>query len=288
MNVPHFLSLGHITLDLVGNGITPGGPASFSTCTARSVEVSCGMVTSFSHPLLHASLYQGIELCCIESPHTTTFANLYDEHGTRRQIIEKVAATITPEAVPESWRSARIVNLCPVADEYLPDIIHLFPDSLVGVCPQGWMRKWGADGHVQRKEWETCQDVLPYADVVFFSEYDVAWPDRTTREYLNHVKMVVVTRGEHGSSVYEQNGNVWHVPGFHADEIDPTGAGDVFAASFLVKYEETRDPVQAATFANCVASHVVEKEGVYGIPLREDVEYRLRHGRRQPPFCPAR
>lgn len=281
MSIPHFISIGHITQDLVGNGITPGGPASFSTCTARNLGVSCGMVTSFSDPLLHSSLYQGIELCCIESPHTTTFANLYDEHGTRRQIVEKVAEFITPGVIPESWSSARIVNLCPVADEYRPEIIHLFHDALIGVCPQGWMRKWGEDGHIKRKEWDTYQEVLPYADAVFFSEHDVEQPDRTTGEYLRYAKMVVVTRGEHGSSVYEQNGNVWHVPGFYADEIDPTGAGDVFAASFLVNYHETREPVQAAAFANCVASHVVEKEGVYGIPLREDVEYRLRHGKRR-------
>jgi sugar/nucleoside kinase (ribokinase family) len=65
------------------------------------------------------------------------------------------------------------------------------------------------------------------------------------------------------------------VPGFPAVEVDPTGAGDVFAAAFLVRLQETEDPVQAARFANAVASFCVEGPGVAGIPTREQVEERL-------------
>ena len=45
---------------------------------------------------------------------------------------------------------------------------------------------------------------------------------------------------------------------------------------FLIKYFEARDPLEALRFANCVASFVVEKEGIYGIPSQEDVLHRLR------------
>lgn len=281
MNVPHFVSVGHITHDLVGNGITPGGPALYSTRTARNLGIACGMVTSFSYPLLNPSLFDGIDICCKESQHTTTFVNLYNEQGKRRQIVEKVAETITSDFIPEAWRSANIVNICPVANEYRADLVQLFDRALIGVCPQGWMRQWGYDGHVHRKEWDTFQEVLPHADVVFFSRQDVDNPEQSTEMYLEYTKMVVVTRGEHGASVYCQQGEEYHIRAFYADEIDPTGAGDVFAAAFLVNYFDTRDPMKAATFANCVASFIIEKEGVYGIPLREDVEHRLRTGKRR-------
>ena len=275
MQVPHFISIGHITHDLVGNGITPGGPALYSTYTARNLGVHTGMVTSFSSPLLQPFLVHGIEVRCKASEHTTTFANLYNERGERRQLIESIADQIEPDLIPKEWYSANIVNICPVANEYTTDIVRLFDRALIGVCPQGWMRKWDDQGHVSRKAWDSYREVLPHSDVVFFSEEDVTNPEQVAETYLAYTPMVVITRGKRGASVYVGKED-YHVPAFPAIEIDPTGAGDVFATAFLIKYFDTRDPLEAATFANCVASFVVEKEGIYGIPSREDVEHRLK------------
>ena len=58
-------------------------------------------------------------------------------------------------------------------------------------------------------------------------------------------------------------------PAFPVREVDPVGAGDVFAAAYLVAYHESRDPVYAATWASCAASFAVEAPGVAGIPTRE-------------------
>lgn len=275
MNIPHFIAIGHITHDLIGNGITPGGPALYSICTARQLGVHSGMITSFSYPLLRPSLFQGIDLCCQESQTTTTFINLYNNAGERRQVIENVADKITPEMIPDAWRSANVVNICPVADEYDASIIRLFDHAIIGVCPQGWMRKWDKNGNITRKEWENYREVLPYADFVFFSEEDIESPEHAANRYLAYVKVVIITRGKRGASVYTQN-DIFHIPAFPAHEIDPTGAGDVFAATFLVRYFETRNLLDAARFANCTASFVVEKEGIHGIPFRKDVEHRLK------------
>lgn len=275
MQIPHFISIGHITHDLIGNGITPGGPALYATCTARNLGAPAGMVTSFQPPFLLPFLVHGIEIRCKAAPQTTTFANLYNERGERRQIIESVAAPLDLAAIPETWRAAHIVNFCPVANEYPPALVRAFDQALIGVCPQGWMRKWNAQGHVSRKAWDSYADVLPYADVVFFSEEDVTAPENVAATYLAYTQMAVITRGKRGASVYVGK-DAYHVPAFPANEIDPTGAGDVFATAFLLNYFDTRDPLAAATFANCVASFVVEKEGIYGIPSRADVEHRLK------------
>lgn len=275
MSIPHFISIGHITHDLVGNGITPGGPALYSICTARNLEARSGMVTSFSRPLLHPSLFHHIDIRCQNAQHTTTFVNLYNDRGERRQIIEALAAPLTPDLIPERWRQTQIVNLCPVANEYGPEIVRLFPDSLIGVCPQGWMRRWNREGRVTRKAWDNFQEVLPYADLVFFSEEDVPDAETSAANYLDHTPMVVVTRGKQGASVFTRQEEI-RVPAFPAHEVDPTGAGDVFATAFMLHYCSTRDPREAAHIANCVASFVVEKEGIYGIPHRRDVERRLK------------
>jgi 1D-myo-inositol 3-kinase len=275
MKVPQYISIGHITHDLVGNGITPGGPALYSSCTARSLGIHTGMITSFSRPLLHPALFHGIEICCKESEHTTTFENLYNKTGERRQMIKGVAEQIEPDQIPEAWRSVKIVNICPVANEYQPEIVQLFKHAVIGVCPQGWMRRWDDEGHVFQKDWDNFQEVLPYADIVFFSEEDVTSPEEHAQTYLEFTKMVVVTQGKRGANLYIDE-EEYHAPAFPAIQVEPTGAGDVFATAFLIKYFETRDPLEALQFANCVASFVVEKEGIYGIPSQEDVLHRLK------------
>ena len=55
-----------------------------------------------------------------------------------------------------------------------------------------------------------------------------------------------------------------------------TGAGDIFAAAFLIHLWETEDVWKAARFAACAASFVVEGEGTTAIPNRDQIEARLR------------
>jgi sugar/nucleoside kinase (ribokinase family) len=57
--------------------------------------------------------------------------------------------------------------------------------------------------------------------------------------------------------------------------VDPTGAGDVFAAAFLVRYHETGDAADAAAFAACAASCAVEGVGVSSLGDRPEVLRRM-------------
>ena len=65
------------------------------------------------------------------------------------------------------------------------------------------------------------------------------------------------------------------MPSLPRPEKDPTGAGDVFAAAFLVRYQETGDPLEAAAFGACAASCAVEGIGTTTLGDRAEVERRL-------------
>ncbi len=72
--------------------------------------------------------------------------------------------------------------------------------------------------------------------------------------------VVIITRGEHGCTVYTPAGHT-DVPGFVAAEIDPTGAGDCFDAGFLAEWLRGRSPVEAARWANACGALAVTQRG---------------------------
>ena len=115
------------------------------------------------------------------------------------------------------------------------------------------MRRWDEDGRIFPKPWEGAAEVLNYAKVVVFSENDVQKDEGVIQAYARLAEVLVLTKGARGATVYHQ-GEVHHSPAFETVEVDPTGAGDVFAAAYLIELERSGDPCAAAHFANCVAS----------------------------------
>jgi sugar/nucleoside kinase (ribokinase family) len=54
-------------------------------------------------------------------------------------------------------------------------------------------------------------------------------------------------------------------------EIDPTGAGDIFAAVFFLRLKETGDAWEAARTATVLASSSITRPGLDGVPSREEI-----------------
>jgi sugar/nucleoside kinase (ribokinase family) len=271
---PDFLVIGHVTKDLQEDGYTIGGTVTFASLTARNLGRRTAVATRASPDLNLNSLYQGIEVLRLPSPATSTFQNLYSTNGTRTQYLRAVADPIKAEDIPPAWREARVVLLGPLTNELEGGIAKVFSHSLIGVTPQGWMRRWDGDGRVFPKPWEGAAGVLNYARVVIFSENDVQRDENVIQTYARLAEILVVTKGAKGATVYHQ-GQVRHLPAFETVEVDPTGAGDVFAAAYLIELGRSGDPYTAAHFANCVASFVVEKPGAEGIPTLEQVKQRV-------------
>jgi sugar/nucleoside kinase (ribokinase family) len=86
--------------------------------------------------------------------------------------------------------------------------------------------------------------------------------------------MVALTRGWEGLILHTREGQQ-DVPTLPREEVDPTGAGDVFAAAFLVRYHETEDVGEASVFGACAASCVVEEVGAAGLGDRNEVLKRM-------------
>jgi len=91
---------------------------------------------------------------------------------------------------------------------------------------------------------------------------------------LGSIRILVVTEGVNGARLY-WNGDLRTFKPPQSSEIDPTGAGDVFAAAFFVRLSQTRDPWEAARFATLLASHSVTRIGLAGTPTPDEVQAAL-------------
>jgi sugar/nucleoside kinase (ribokinase family) len=206
------------------------------------------------------------------SPVTTVFRNEYRQDHRTQHVLSR-AFTITPEDVPAEWRSTKIVLLGPVCGEVPADMARVFRGSLLGVSAQGWLRRVEPDGLVVSEPWN---DVALWraSRVIFVSEEDLAGDESPPQEWAEHAPIVCLTRSHMGARVHFDG--AWHnIEAFPEKEVDPTGAGDVFATAFLTRLHETNDVAEATRFAAAAASLSTAAEGTLAIPTREQIEERL-------------
>ena len=71
---------------------------------------------------------------------------------------------------------------------------------------------------------------------------------------------IVLKRGAGGASHFDRNGAT-HVPGFLVEEIDPTGAGDCFGATYLVCRRNGLAVPDSLRYANAAGARTVTVKG---------------------------
>jgi 1D-myo-inositol 3-kinase len=285
---PDFLAIGHVTRDILPDKtFSLGGTATFAALTAYRLGLVAAITTCADAELLAdlPALLPEIGLAVRTSSATTAFVNTYHE-GFRTQYLRARADQLQLEDVPETWRKAPVVLFGPLDQELSTSLVRLFPrhpGSIFAATPQGWLRRWDEDGRVWPAPWAAAGEILPLLDVLILSHDDLlpfASGNRTGADaMLSHwsmqVPLLVATDGRHGATLF-QHGIAEHFPAYPAHEVDPTGAGDVFAAAFLVHYHRHSDPRKAIDFANCVASLSIEHVVIAGIPTMEMVRERIR------------
>jgi sugar/nucleoside kinase (ribokinase family) len=297
---PDYLLIGHLTKDLVAErdpgeagastrptdvaAWRPGGTALYAGITAHRLGRRVGIVTRHGPDLASLTELNGIQVHRGPSRATTTFAFAPSGHRELRLVAR--GTDISAADVPEEWQHTPIVHLAPVIGDVPLSMANAFRASWIGATAQGWLRRLAsgasAPASPHRASAESFDATkLASLNAVVLSEDDLAdWPGPppalSAESLAERVPLLVVTRGERGSTVFHQ-GRTFHIPAFPAREVDPTGAGDVFAASFFIRFAETSDPLESARFASCVAAFSVEGVGISHIPARQRVVEALRN-----------
>jgi sugar/nucleoside kinase (ribokinase family) len=265
-----YLILGHIAKDLTPSGSRLGGTAAYAGLTAQALGYTPGLVTAYDSNL---DLLPLAALACarVSSSDSTTFENVYGPAG-RYQYLRAQAAPLSLAAIPAAWRSAPIIHIGPIVHEVSTDAVRALasPGRLVGLTPQGWLRQWDDKGRVSYRPWAEADEVLPFSSAMVLSIEDVQGDWETARHWAGIAKILVVTEGAHGCTVFVQGQPARNIPAPTLTEVDPTGAGDIFAAAFFIQLYETQSPYRAAQFANAVAAQSVTRPGLAGTPTEAE------------------
>ena len=272
--MPRLLAIGHVTRDLIQGSEVLGGSAVYGALTARKLGWEAAVLTRAGADFDPERELPGVTVFLERSSATTKFRNDYDANGERRQELAARADDIELTPLADEWRDPDALLLAPVAGEIAGIGAAAFEAGVVGALAQGWLRGFDRHGNVSPRAWQHPERDLLGVHALFVSERDLPQAASRARELLAHVPVVVLTRGWQGLTLLTREG-AQDVPGLPREEVDPTGAGDVFAAAFLLRYHESGDLQEAAAFAACAASCAVEAVGVSGLGDRPEVTRRL-------------
>ena len=284
-----FLAIGHVARDEFAGEPTwrLGGTALYTAATAARLGARAAIVTRVG-PKERAALEErcalvGVELHALPAEVTTTIAFRY-VHGKRVMKLKARARGLALTDVPPDLRSAQAVILGSIAHEIDRSLLGAFGDAASVVTAQGYLREWDADGSIHPRRWDDVAEVTATASAIVLSDEDVGgdlseprrWASLRAQRPLH--TPVIVTFAERGSLVLV-DGTETMVPAFHADRVvDPTGAGDAFAAGLAFALAEGRPLLECVRFAHAVASFAVEAIGTEGLADRAGVEARMAVG----------
>ena len=273
MSAPDFVAIGHVTLDRFGESTRPGGSALYAAVTAHRLGLSVGLLTSHAEDFPLEIIPPRIEVVTVPAEETTLFEHRQEKEG-RVSHVRAVAGPLTAADVPEDWREASLTLLAPVVDEVDPLMATLFTDGAVGAAAQGWVRQVKPDGLVVPRLWQSPERLLHSVQTLFLSREDILGQEAEVIEWFQRLPVGVLTADRVGALLFV-NGERYEVQPRPAREVDPTGAGDVFAATFLIQYQLEGDPWLAAAAAACAGSLAVEGEGWSAVADRSALDAAL-------------
>lgn len=128
---------------------------------------------------------------------------------------------------------------------------------------------------------ESFKSVVQYADYFFGNESEIAQALaylnlKEMNELLEHVDVIVVTKGERGSTIISEKGEI-PIPSFEPSRMrDVTGAGDAYRAGFYAGLQRKYDLQRCGLVGSATASFIIEEKGPQtNIPTWEAIEERI-------------
>jgi len=261
-------AIGHLSRDVVEGGTPrPGGPVFYSTralarmgVTARIGAACAAADREFLLPPLEAF---GLPVTWYESGTTTAYRFHYEgDHRVMQQesVGEPWAAAQALDAVVDAtWVHVGALNRTDFSEETLAALAE--GDRKLLVDAQGLVRT-STRGPLHTDS--EIGDVLRHVTILKLDDEEAeTLVGRAEPERLRTlgVPEVLLTLGSRGSFVITPE-LIEHVPAKEtAGPVDPTGAGDTFSASYLVRRAAGAEPLEAARAATATVAAFLDAAG---------------------------
>jgi sugar/nucleoside kinase (ribokinase family) len=213
----------------------------------------------------------GIESQLFSSKETGGFRLIYDQRGDRELSIIGNADQIPLSA--NGHKKVDFVLLGPILGEISVELVQQIKKNTLApilLDPQGLLRELSND-QVIHKCTTAFKTIAGLSTIVKANEVETQVvtninprqrPEDAVKALHEYGPQIsIVTLAEAGSVIYDGR-QIYYIPPYSTDALDPTGAGDTYAAGFMVKYLENPGDLQVVgCFASAVASIMVENSG---------------------------
>tara|TARA_B100000579_G_scaffold86857_1_gene68022 strand:- start:14754 stop:15581 length:828 start_codon:yes stop_codon:yes gene_type:complete len=255
----NILVIGNPTLDFVkGECFGPGGPVTYVVNSLSKLsEKKIHILTSFGEDFSIENFTEKSNLFRIESEFTNKFNFFFkseireihaNSYGGKLKVTD-LKLDFTPE----------MIYISPVLNEFsileTKLLMKKFKKSFFIGMPQGWIRKLIAD--VVRIDFSDIKK-FPFFDILFFSEEEILNTNINIEEFRKLAKILVITRGHKGSSVYNGK-NTFEFPSKKVKSLNTIGAGDIFATVFSHTFFHSKN----ISFAGHLANEIAAKSTMY-------------------------
>jgi hypothetical protein len=253
-----------------------GGASLFTALTTWLVTGDpVAAVSATGSDAIQDAASNGLETYSNPNAPQTIFED-WREGDTRRQRLISRSPSIDSSLEPlgKRGRNATAVFACPLLDELPLDCRSWFWSEYAALIPQGWFRRIDHDGNITLSPPDVSRIIGPWDLIVLSHEEAAAIGDLSAWTKL--ARVLAVTQGGHGATIYSE-GSEKHVPAFLPQQVvDTTGAGDVWAAAFAIRFLETRSITEAGRFASAAGAICVSRRGLRGVPeSRREIEQML-------------
>ncbi len=266
-----YLLVGTVTKDLLpDNSFTIGGTIAYAGAVVKNLGWRPIIITAAAPDFRPPDYLADADWRVLPSPATTTFRNEYTPQD-RQQTIGPIARSINAADVPPDCRQTTLVHLCPLAQDVKSPVTTVFNNSLLVATLQGWLRQWNGQGLVSLGGWQAVVKILPKLQAAVISIKDIEDNWDFAKKWASFLPTLIVTQSQDGCVIFHRGQKIT-VPARPARQVDPTGAGDVFAAAFFIRFYETGQMWQSAYFANVTASMSIELPGPEGVPDLAEIE----------------
>ncbi len=261
---PDLVLLGNLLVDDVvfADGRTrmaqPGGAMLYASLAAAlwGVRVGCVSLRGDDYPptALAALRERGVALDGVHDLHANGVRTWLLYEGVSRRVVHRLgcpsheAVSPDPAHVPEEWRKARAFHLAPMP---------IATQRALVLAIRGWESAErpaivSLDPHlpISPETLDDWRELLAHVDAFFPSDDEVRWPgdEADALRALSSLaggklRFVAWKRGASGGTLHDMQAagfKRWRPSLERA--VDPTGAGDVFAAGFLSAWLEGAEP----------------------------------------------